>query len=177
MSHYYNPHNPPPGGHARALLPNPANRVGYAQGPGSRWGSPTVNGKSVEVQRSQAEELFKSLRSGDELEETEPCTWCRYACNEFLLTIRVGHTAPCVATKLYSHQKKAITFLLERERERLGVNGTYSSLWQMKQNPFTGQPSWQHLVTQKEVFREPQESKGSILADDVSNPSQTETAS
>lgn len=29
-------------------------------------------GKSVEVQRSQVDELFKSLKDGDELEETEP---------------------------------------------------------------------------------------------------------
>jgi hypothetical protein len=31
-----------------------------------------VSGKSVEVQRSQVDELFKSLKSGDELTETEP---------------------------------------------------------------------------------------------------------
>ncbi|EIN14061.1 hypothetical protein PUNSTDRAFT_95600 [Punctularia strigosozonata HHB-11173 SS5] len=146
-AHYYNPHNPPPGGHARNLLPNAPNRLGYASSANSRWSSPAVNCKSVEVQRSQAEELFKSLRNGDELEETEP--------------------SPCIATKLYSHQKKAITFLLERERERPGPNGTYSSLWQARKNPFSGQPSWQHLVTQKEVFREPQEAKGAILADDM----------
>lgn len=30
-------------------------------------------GKSVEVQRSQVDELFKSLKDGDELAETEPC--------------------------------------------------------------------------------------------------------
>jgi hypothetical protein len=27
--------------------------------------------------------------------------------------------------------------------------------------------SWYHLVTQQEVFEEPQEAKGAILADDV----------
>lgn len=71
--HYYNPHNPPPGGHSRALLA--PNRVGYNGIPGNnigRWSTPGVSGKSVEVQRSQVDDLFKSLKSGDELRETEP---------------------------------------------------------------------------------------------------------
>ena len=67
---YMNPHNPPPGGHRAVLGAN--NRFGYV-GPGgnsaARW-NPGVSGKSVEVQRSQVDELFKSLRDGDELEET-----------------------------------------------------------------------------------------------------------
>ncbi len=71
--HYFNPHNPPPGGHSRALGVN--TRLGYA-GPGGsntgRWN--TVSGKSIEVQRSQVDELFKSLRDGDELEETDART-------------------------------------------------------------------------------------------------------
>ena len=37
-----------------------------------RWSAPVIAGKSVEVQRSQMDDLFKSLRSGDELTETEP---------------------------------------------------------------------------------------------------------
>lgn len=65
--HYYNPHNPPPGGHrAQRLYPQINNT--------NRWTTPQVSGKSVEVQRSQVDELFKSLKSGDELAETEPST-------------------------------------------------------------------------------------------------------
>jgi hypothetical protein len=44
-------------------------------GPGgnsSRWSTPTISGKTVEVQRAQVDELFKNLRGGEELEETEP---------------------------------------------------------------------------------------------------------
>jgi hypothetical protein len=44
-------------------------------GPGgssSRWSTPTAPGKTVEVQRAQVDELFKNLRGGEELEETEP---------------------------------------------------------------------------------------------------------
>ncbi|KAI0961971.1 hypothetical protein AcV7_000926 [Taiwanofungus camphoratus] len=146
--YYFNPHNPPPGGHARALGAN--GRLGYV-GPGGsssgRWTTPAVAGKSVEVQRSQVDELFKSLKSGDELEETE--------------------SPPEVATTLYPHQKKALTFLLERERERFGSSGKHSSLWQERLNPVSGQRSWFHIVTQRETSQEPQESKGAILADDM----------
>lgn len=38
----------------------------------TRWSTPAMAGKSVEVQRSQVDELFKSLKDGDELVETEP---------------------------------------------------------------------------------------------------------
>ncbi len=66
---YLNPHNPPPGGHASLL--NISARPGYP-GPGvNRWLTPQASGKSVEVQRNQVDEVFKILRSGEELEETE----------------------------------------------------------------------------------------------------------
>ncbi|TFK56558.1 hypothetical protein OE88DRAFT_1649913 [Heliocybe sulcata] len=144
---YHNPHNPPPGGFRNLFA---SQRLGFA-GPGGsnmgRWSAPAVSGKSVEVQRSQIDELFKSLKSGDELAETQP-------------------TAE-VSTKLYPHQKKALTFLLEREQERPCPDGKSSSLWQERSNPISGHPSWFHIVTHKEVFQKPFESKGAILADDM----------
>ncbi|KAJ7099632.1 SNF2 family N-terminal domain-containing protein [Mycena crocata] len=139
--HYYNPHNPPPGGHRAA------NRLYPQVNNANRWSTPQVSGKSVEVQRSQVDELFKSLKSGDELAETEP--------------------SPDVATKLYPHQKKALTFLLEREREKPGSDGKFSSLWQMRTNSMSHRPCWVHTITTKEIFQEPKETKGAILADDM----------
>ena len=69
VGYYYNPHNPPPGGHAARASPV-ANRPGYIPGNTfSRWSAPAVAGRSVEVQRSQVDELFKSLKGGDELPE------------------------------------------------------------------------------------------------------------
>ncbi|CAK5264607.1 unnamed protein product [Mycena citricolor] len=138
--HYHNPHNPPPGGHR----PQQA-RPFVQQSNMSRWSTPQVSGKSVEVQRSQVDELFQSLKSGDELMETEPSS--------------------DVATRLYPHQKKALTFLLEREREKPGPDGKFSSLWQ--QRGHTSQPNWFHTITMKETYQEPKEAKGSILADDM----------
>lgn len=75
--------------------------------------------------------------------------------------------APEVASTLYPHQKKALTFLLEREREIPPFCGKPSSLWQEKLNPLTGQKSWIHLVTEREVFQMPHQAKSAILADDV----------
>ena len=57
--------------------------------------------------------------------------------------------------------------MLEREREVPSPDGKFSSLWKKKVNTLTGQISWFHLVTQREVDTEPKESKGAILADDV----------
>lgn len=63
LSHYFyfNPHNPANGLINLHMLPTHH----------TQWTPPAVSGKSVEVQRSQVDELFKSLRDGDDLQETE----------------------------------------------------------------------------------------------------------
>ena len=67
-----NPHNPPPGGF-RSPSVIPGGRIGHpAQMAAARWTTPVVATKSVEVQRSQMDDLFKCIRSGDELTETDP---------------------------------------------------------------------------------------------------------
>ena len=80
-----------------------------------------------------------------------------------------SHLAPEVATKLYPHQLKALTFLLAREQEKSpllrGPTGQLS-LWREKMMPGF-QRSWSHIVTQAEEFSKPFEAKGAILADDV----------
>lgn len=68
---YHNPHNPPPGGHTRTIIAQ--NRLyGLSSSPNSRWTAPSPAGKSIEVQRSQVDEVLRSLKDGDELTETEP---------------------------------------------------------------------------------------------------------
>jgi hypothetical protein len=76
-----------------------------------------------------------------------------------------------IATKLYPHQKKALTFLLDREKEQEPPGG-FSSLWQKRCHQLTGRPIWLNVVTQKEVYEAPKEPKGAILADDVRYVSQ-----
>ncbi|KAG8898849.1 hypothetical protein FRB99_007122 [Tulasnella sp. 403] len=137
---YHNPHNPPAGGFRSAMA-----SAGGASG--SRWSQQAVAGKSVEVQRSQVDEVFNSLRSGEDLPETEP--------------------GPNIATNLYPHQKKALTFLLERELEREAPPGKSSSLWQPRKDPSGRVRAWYNVVTTKEVRQQPQECKGAILADDM----------
>lgn len=61
---YSNPHNPPPGGYGPIGL--------FAKQCINKWALQT-NSKSVEVQRTQVDEVFKSLKSGDDLEETSAC--------------------------------------------------------------------------------------------------------
>lgn len=139
-SYYHNPHNPPPGGHKQAVPP--PNRFNYA----SRWNTASVPGKSVEVQRTQVDQLFKTLKNGASLPETMP--------------------NPNIGTTLYSHQKKALTFLLLREREITDSEGKFSSLWDARKD-IRGNKVWVHLVTEKETFEEPVEAKGAILADDM----------
>lgn len=70
-----------------------------------------------------------------------------------------------VATTLYPHQKKALTFLLDREKDK-GSGGS-GSLWQVRKDA-SGRPrAWYNPVTGKEYQKEPPMEKGGILADDV----------
>ncbi|KXN85676.1 Putative SWI/SNF-like matrix-associated actin-dependent regulator [Leucoagaricus sp. SymC.cos] len=133
---YYNPHNPPPGGHSRPLMLN--NRL-YTP-------SATI-GKTQDVQRTQVDELFRNLKDGVELSETE--------------------SHPDVATKLYPHQKKALTFLLDREREKPIIEGHFSTLWRTHIDSMSQQKRWVNIVTEEEAASEPKEARGSILADDM----------
>jgi len=71
-----------------------------------------------------------------------------------------------IATKLYPHQKKALTFLLDREKEQEPPGG-FSSLWQKRCHQLTGRTIWLNVITQKEDYEAPKEPKGAILADDV----------
>ncbi|CEL53826.1 hypothetical protein RSOLAG1IB_06607 [Rhizoctonia solani AG-1 IB] len=136
---YDNPHNPPPGGYRMRSNLGPS-------APG-RWNhSTTATGTSVEVQRSQVDEVFKSLMSGDDLDQTE--------------------AGINVATQLYPHQKEALTFLLEREKEAKAPKSRAASLWTTRKDS-KGRTTWYNIVTQKETRKEPAECKGAILADDM----------
>lgn len=75
--HYFNPHHPRPEGHRANSLLNSFNIL--PQRDHSRWTTPSSSGKSVEVQRNQVDELFKTLKDGDGLVETEPGkSFCSY---------------------------------------------------------------------------------------------------
>ncbi|KAF8323271.1 hypothetical protein DL93DRAFT_2123795 [Clavulina sp. PMI_390] len=111
----------------------------------NRWSQQAVSGKSVEVQRSQVEKVFESLKSGDDLTESE--------------------AGPNVATTLYPHQKKALTFLLEREADKKFTNT--NDIWTVRKDASGKVRGWYNSITQKEYPKEPVLEKGGILADDM----------
>ncbi len=60
-------------------------RTDYSGPGGNSIRLPTpVSGKTVEVQRAQVDELFKNLRGGEELEETEPRASLRHIVHPLL---------------------------------------------------------------------------------------------
>ncbi|WVQ83192.1 hypothetical protein IAT38_005331 [Cryptococcus sp. DSM 104549] len=98
---YENPH----GGSANAqLMHDQAQRRLMGQGHGGG-----VNGEfmfsdrerdkatQVEVQRKQVDEVFKTLENGKELDQSDP--------------------GPLIKTDLFPHQRKALTFFLQREQD------------------------------------------------------------
>lgn len=109
--------------------------------PSSRWASPAVSAKSVETQRSSADTVFQKLRGEEDLPETSP--------------------GDNISTPLYPHQKKALSFLLEREQELVLAKGKAASLWHCNGS------GWQNSVTQEIVFSKPAEPKCALLADDM----------
>lgn len=89
-----------------------------------------------------------------------------------------------IATKLYPHQRKAITFLREREYEKRPPTGlskrnfktpTFASLWEplkplesSRKGKSSSKPSgWEHRVTKEVIHHKPDECRGAILADDM----------
>ncbi|CDZ96852.1 dna repair protein rad5 [Phaffia rhodozyma] len=160
---YHNPH-----------LLGGTNADGFRNGPGSsaalanalagRGGTQAAAARVVEQQRSQVDEVFQSLKGGDDLEETDP--------------------GPLIGTPLYPHQRKAISFLRERENEKRPPTGVSKkdyivpergSLWKplpfIKENgkkSSSGKISaWEHRVTKEVVKGKPRECRGAILADDM----------
>jgi len=122
-------------------------------------------GKTQDIQRTQVDELFRILKDGVELPETEPGKSLMSAIGTII--VHQALPGPDVATKLYPHQKKALTFLLDREHEKPLQDGQFSSLWHSTVDQMTGRRRWINVVTEEESHERPEEAKGAILADDV----------
>lgn len=88
---YSNPHHPPPGGYGRSGA--------FARQLFNKWTVQT-NSKSVEVQRSQVDEVFKSLKSGDDLEETAARKYLVQECliNLFTWSVSFGYQYKALST-------------------------------------------------------------------------------
>nr|XP_019008370.1 DNA repair protein RAD5 [Kwoniella pini CBS 10737]OCF47151.1 DNA repair protein RAD5 [Kwoniella pini CBS 10737] len=121
----------------------------------------------VEVQRKQVDEVFKSLDNGGELEQSDP--------------------GPLIKTNLFPHQRRALTFFLQREQDSLSlkqakknakkvlkkskVDSSGESLWEGIRDEKGKIRSWKNKITGEETRarkgEKPDDSKGTILADDM----------
>lgn len=143
---YQNPHNPAAGvGGDR--------RRQLLQG--LQGGALRAPVKAQDVARQQVEDVFQNLKSGVDLDEEEP--------------------APTIATKLYPHQKQALSFLLDRERiidvpaTATPNDETIVALWKRKLDPYNRPVGWMNVVADLEIkgAAAPPQPRGSILADDM----------
>ncbi|KAF8934716.1 hypothetical protein BGZ58_005472 [Dissophora ornata] len=154
---YLNPLLPAPGERLspydvwRGVTTPPAS---YANGPSSRLHGYSGYGggssvRSAEEIKNQIDGVFKGLRSATYLPLVEP--------------------APCMSTHLYKHQKQALYFLLEREKQEDysdNEKNKLTSLWRVRHPPH-GHPVYLNVVTNQESSSKPMTMRGGILADDM----------
>lgn len=123
---------------------------------GSLGGTPMSKEMLEEEQKAQINSVYDSLKGSENLGETDP--------------------GPLISAKLFTHQKQALTFLLERERERrfeelLNTDGSddtnHISLWTVAQQAGGRIQRFQNIVTQTTLNRTPGICRGAILADDM----------
>ncbi|KAF9387285.1 hypothetical protein BGX21_000615 [Mortierella sp. AD011] len=126
----------------------------YMNGPSSRLYSHSGYGggsgvRSAEEIRNQIDGVFKGLRSSADLPLVEP--------------------AACMTTVLYKHQKQALYFLMEREKQEDYTDNEknkLTSLWRVRYPPH-GHPVYLNVVTNQESSSKPMTMRGGILADDM----------
>jgi SWI/SNF-related matrix-associated actin-dependent regulator of chromatin subfamily A3 len=105
----------------------PQNNGAYGSGP-NPWAGPMgmilgpTKTNQVEVQREQVDEVFKSLKDDMKLAESEPGE------SSVLLWRQTNETGPFIKTKLFTHQKQALTFLREQEKESSAIETAMNAL-------------------------------------------------
>ncbi|KAG0215415.1 hypothetical protein BGX28_010120 [Mortierella sp. GBA30] len=127
--------------------PTGAHMYGYS----SYTGYPGYSGgtRSAEEIKNQIDGVFKGLRSATDLPEVEP--------------------AATLSTTMYRHQKQALYFLLEREKQEDysdNEKNKLTSLWRVRQAPHR-HPTYLNVVTSQETTIKPTSMRGGILADDM----------
>lgn len=105
--------------------------------------------RSAEEIKNQIDGVFKGLRSATDLPEVEPMRM--------------------LSTTMYRHQKQALYFLLEREKQEDysdNEKNKLTSLWR-KNQALHRHPTYLNVVTSQETTIKPTSMLGGILADDV----------
>lgn len=193
---YYNPHISHPGiydnYHQKKKASGSTVQAGLSQ-------QELAAQRALTLQRTQVDEVFDSLKGGDQLDETNPgecnpslTTFYHWALTDkaFFAPVPKG---PLINTVLYPHQRKALSFLREREAETRPPTGLSKrewtaperhSLWEAIEDPTLSSASsstssssgkrskktvgWKNKVTEKVSTKKPTDCRGAILADDVS---------
>ncbi|PWN52623.1 hypothetical protein IE53DRAFT_311733 [Violaceomyces palustris] len=167
---YSNPHNPPAGGYQSRSYHGSIYH-------GSGFGTVLQTKEMTDQERKkQVDSVYASLRSGDDLEMIEP--------------------GKLIRTKLFPHQKQALSFLLAREKERSfdeapaakqgddhkpSMDGADSkgkakeedldagtvSLWKAVRSSNGRIRYYTNVVTQADSYERPTICRGAILADDM----------
>mgnify|MGYP006886186970 CR=1 FL=1 len=88
-----------------------------------------------------------------------------------MLTPLRKSAAPIVATKLYPHQKQALSFLLDREtlvevpeRDPPGSKATMVALWERISDTYGRPKGWRSVVTDLQIdgVRPPPQARGCV---------------
>ena len=118
---------------------------------------------SHEAMREQIDELFASFKSFEQLPETEPSRMKSGLPHRYTITMLGSR----VKSALYKHQKMALTFLLQRERDFdvRDTNSVISSFWKVVKHD--NEELYQNVLTGVLSTQPPTEAKGGILADEV----------
>jgi SNF2 family DNA or RNA helicase len=163
--------------YSRSALPEVHGAGDFRQGPSiftGGYGGHVLQTKeqTEEERKKQVDSVYDSLRSGDDLPEVEP------------------HAV--IITKLFPHQKQALSFLLDREQDRSfdvppageaqeagSENGDAKgkgrapqeeetvSLWKAVRKRDGTPRAYLNVVTNSESLRRPEVCRGAILADDM----------
>jgi len=120
-------------------MTRPGCRTGYG-------GSSSFQMRTVEEIRNDVIGMFDSLEKSENLPEMEP--------------------DPRIITNLLSHQKQALYFMTNKEKERVfgADEADNSSLWRLKIGN-NGQKSYYNVITGQEERQSPPQVLGGILAD------------
>ncbi|KAF9438423.1 hypothetical protein BGZ76_007947 [Entomortierella beljakovae] len=104
---------------------------------------------SAEEIKNQIDGVFKGLRSATDLPEVEPPS--------------------TLSTVMYRHQKQALHFLIEREKQEDysdNEKNKLTTLWRVREQPHR-HTTYLNVVTSQETTIKPTSMRGGILADDM----------
>lgn len=130
--------------------PHDKKPVSFSKQPGTILGprpQPSIQavGRTIEEMRREASSMFDGLAKAEDLPEME-----------------VDGTI--IKSPLMAHQKQALHFMMDRERDGYTDDSPSHSLWKYRSKD-NGRPSWYHIITDTEVFEQPEPIQGGILAD------------